>query len=537
MSFILDRIEKSFHLSMQGIETENGSKKRITTYINALSPEFRANLIQHHAQINIEYTVLCSRLATEFNHTQHTELKQQLKDILKIAELLDILYTSYLNVPREYNRLRQEQSIFRRWLKKEEQNTLNNVTSNTTYTSKVIREKTSLYNFPRFLAVRGRRLLIAISLTTDNLSTYRFVITKGDKVAAFILSNIAWVYFIPRITNNLAMMLKHTIPLPFINMSEEEKKLGLGNRFWIQLKTRWADLTNDIPWGSANFVGYFILTGSWASLGIVLSICMQFYEILQASLQYYIKITKQLLPQLKVYQQLIKNIDKNSQNYVGIKSYIDHLEQYIKHESTRLIISIANASVLLIAIILAAPLFAFSPWFAIAGGVIAVSTTLIAYFAQRLVPKLNGNLCKLLIESIPAESTATNSPPTEPVLTESLRANPLSLPLALTESALTSTGTPSNTGLFKPSTSPKGPHNTTAAVTGVQPGDTTGDKKEKPLTGMPNETIIAYVVDTISNKTVENLKTVDSNSSNDLSRVNSIPSPFMFKNTTISPTA
>ena len=49
MSFILDRIEKSFHLSMQGIETENGSKKRITTYINALSPEFRANLIQHHA--------------------------------------------------------------------------------------------------------------------------------------------------------------------------------------------------------------------------------------------------------------------------------------------------------------------------------------------------------------------------------------------------------------------------------------------------------------------------------------------------------
>lgn len=547
MSYILDRIEKSFHLCMQGIDTENGSKNRINTYIDAMLPEFRANLIRHHAQINIEYSVLCSRLATEFKHTQPTELKHQLKDILKLAELLDIIYTSYLNVPREYNRLRQEQSIFRRWLKEEEKNTLINVTSNTTYTSKTIREKTSLYNFPRLLAVRVRRLLIAISLATDNLSTYRAIIAKVDKVPAFALTNLSWFYFIPRIADNLAMMIKHTIPLPYIHMSNEEKQLGWQNRLWIQWKARWADLSNDIPWDAANFVGYFILTGSWAYLGIVLSIAMQFYEILQSSMLYYVKIIKHLMPQLKVYQQLINNIDKNSQNYVNTKSYINHLEQHIKHESTRLIISITNASVLLIAIILAAPVFAFSPWFAITGGIIAVTTTLIAYFVQRLIPKLNGNLCKLLIESIrtesiptessTAESTTTNSPPGVQRLTDSLQANPLLNLFPLTESVLTTTGKPSNTGLFKPSTSPKSPL-ISAAGARAQPDDSTyDDKKEKTLIGMPKATMNAYAVNTIPNKDIENLKTVDSNSSNDLSRVNSIPSPYMFKNATISPTA
>lgn len=406
MSFIINRIEKSFNVSIPYTDTITDE------VIKKMDPKDRADLIKHHAQLNVEYTVLCSKITQEFKSNQHAEFKEKIEEALRIAELLEIIYSSYLNIPREYERLQQEKIIFNSWLTQEARKNSLPAQKSRIYSSKAIREKTSDYNFYRFLVVRARRLLLTIAPVTHPLSSYRHVIAEGDKFIGPFFAKVTLFYFIPRLSNNLFMTLKHTISNPY--MSEQEKILRWQTRFYIQLKARWPDVSNDIPWMIANSVSYFVLTGALAPYGIILSISMQLYDVLQTSIQYYIKIIKQLRPQLETYRQLLTKItNSNSPEYQQLKSYIDHFEQYIKYETNRLIVSLINVSALLIAIILAAPLFAFSPAFAIAGGALAVATTITSFIVQKNLPKQQNNLHNLLLnDSIKTPSTRTEAPTT-----------------------------------------------------------------------------------------------------------------------------
>ena len=111
---------------------------------------------------------------------------------------------------------------------------------------------------------------------------------------------------------------------------------------------------------------------------------MQFYEVIQSVTVYMIELN-QLHQQRDDYVMLLDQTDENSSDYNDIQSYIDHLELRINFESNRQWIPVQNAIILFFAMILAAPIFAFSPWIAIAGGLIAVATTINAYLEQQFI--------------------------------------------------------------------------------------------------------------------------------------------------------
>lgn len=371
MSVIFKRLERSLNAPPQ-------SGHSFFDYIKTPSFTSKTELVIQHAKINIEYSVLCSKIACEWPSQTADVKKQMIEDALQTAQLLEIIYRDYLDVPREVDRLKKEQMLMRAWLNRE--SLLQHEDANTLYVSKWIRENTSYVNLPRLFAVRTRRLLMAIVPLTNAASAYHQSMQAIDQYAAPFFLHLAWLYFIPRITDNLVMILKHTIEHD--GMTDEEKALGWQTRLWIQLQTRWPDLSNDLPWMIANCFSCFVLVGPLLPYNSILSICMQFYEIAQSYCIYHVEMNH-LQQQRADYINARDENPEDSEEYRALDAYIQHLNKRIDYEGDRLFIPVINTTVLLLAIILAAPIFA--PGYAVAGGVIAVMSTVGAHAAKKYV--------------------------------------------------------------------------------------------------------------------------------------------------------
>lgn len=385
MSVILKRLEKTLNISVNSGQSFLDAVKQ-SAFMS------KADLVVQHAKINIEYSVLCSQIAYEwFNSTDIKKREEQIKDALATAALLEMIYRDYLDVPEEVDRLQKEQALMRAWLKKE---TINkNTTTNTLYVSKWIRENTSAINLPRLIAVRARRLLMAIAPLTDATSAYHQSMQAIDQYAAPFFSHFSWLIFIPRIADHLLMIVKHTVEHD--GMTEGEKALGWQTRFMIQLKARWPDLSNDLPWMIANVLSCFVLVGPLLPYNTILSICMQFYEIVQVFCIYYASIDN-LQQQRDDYISARDQETKDSDAYNTLNDYIKHLKKRLDYDANRLWIPIINASALLLALILAAPIFA--PGYAVVGAILAVSSSFGAMYAKTCVESQMppGNLLQLL---------------------------------------------------------------------------------------------------------------------------------------------
>ncbi len=383
MSVILKRLGRSLNVLLE-------PEQSFAAQIRARTPAANTELVVQHAKINIEYSVLCSKIACEWS-SNTLEFREQMEEALQTAELLEMIYRDYMDVPRESDRLQKEQALMRAWLNRE--GVTRQTEANQLYVSKWIRENTAFVNLPRLFTVRARRLLMAIAPLTEAASPYRQSMQAIDQYAAPFLSHLAWLYFIPRITDHLVMIVKHTIEHD--GMTDEEKALGWQTRLKLQLQARWPDLSNDLPWMIANCVSCFVLVGPLLPYSIILSICMQFYEIIQVICLYVLE-TNNLHQQRDDYISARNENPADSEEYRTVDAYIEHLNRRIDYETDRLWIPIINATVLLLAIILAAPIFA--PGYAVAGGVIAVSSTIGAYAARKYVEseKPPANLFQLL---------------------------------------------------------------------------------------------------------------------------------------------
>jgi hypothetical protein len=399
----MNPVLKRIHQSFQFESPTDSSPQAIATSISQLSPLAREKLISHHSKLNMEYSILCAKIASEWRHTAPNKalMKEQIDAALSVATLLEAIYQHYLDVPREVVRLKKERQTLKALQQKLENPSVaikeEAAAVPQTYLSKTIREKTSSINLHRLFNVRLRRLVITSSRLMNNDSPIRLDINDFDnKFTGPFFSHLAWLYFIPRISVNVSMILKHTIPHD--GMSKEEKALSWQTRLKIQLQARWPDLSNDVPWLIANTISCFVLVGPLLPYAITFSICMQVYEMAQASMLYYVEITN-LKEQRIVYEKQLKNLTPGSDEYCQTQSYIAHMDARIKHESKRLMIAVINTSVLLLAIVLAAP--CFSPICAVIGAAIAVLSTIIAYQARvyREKRKPDSNLSQFLSQT------------------------------------------------------------------------------------------------------------------------------------------
>lgn len=373
MSVIQTRLKQSFSFFLDARQP----KETIKSHINALSGDKRKELMSYHTQLNLEYNVLCSKIACDLEaNADIFILRKQMRDALKTSELLEVIYQDYLDTPKEKDRLKREQRALLQWLYLDPNE--HDAPEKITYLEDWIRENTSYFNLPRVCLVRFRKLILALAPFIDSESLYNQTIQPVDHYVAIFLTNLACFYFLPRLLDNLAMIVKHTTKHE--TMTEEEKALGWRTRLHIQLCLRWVELTSDLLWLIDNIISMFIIVGPLLPIRIAYSMCMQLVDITMACIQKNIEI-EALDQQRNEYIKCRDEAFCDSDEYEQIVAFIEHFDRRIQYENTMLWIPIINSCILLLALILAIPTLA--PACSVVSGLIAISVTLGSYYVKK----------------------------------------------------------------------------------------------------------------------------------------------------------
>ncbi|WP_133128587.1 hypothetical protein [Legionella nagasakiensis] len=352
--------------------------------------DFFRNLVRHHTLLRFEYGVLCTQLAHDFIRTEdHAQLTQSIKTALILAEALEVIYRDYLYVPREVERLRREQAIYKHFLMVQGYQFIKSQADkekhiNELGISKTVHETSATLNWFRLYSIRTRRLLVSISALTHEFSSYRQWIDRMDQWARPALAYFGWIFFIPRLLVNLVMMAKHTIPGWW--MSKNEYDLGLKTRFMLQWQRRWFFLGNDSAWLTVGLLNCFVLTGVLSPFGLYLSLALQVFDIAMAVAQAHIEISRMRQLQ-KQYAEMLNQKSMSAEEQNDIRQYQYHLEKRIAHERKRLGLIVINTVVLLLALSLAIPALAFNPLIPVLGAALAVLTTIVVHSAIRQLQK------------------------------------------------------------------------------------------------------------------------------------------------------
>ncbi|ASQ47290.1 hypothetical protein [Legionella clemsonensis] len=355
-------------------------------------------LVRHHSVLNFEYSVFCTKLANDILAIEHNStpnltneaLVERIATALILSELLAHLYRYYLTVPREVARLEAEQAIFRNWLKKGYFRFSQPQTESATpgFFAQKVREKTAEINWVRLFAIRTRRVIttaILIPTVRDLKYFYQFV-TYLDQFARPTIAYFSWLFYIPRLTVNLLLLLKHCIPGYWMN--NEEKKLSLLTRLQAQLQRRWFELGNDSVWLVGSLFNCFVFTGTLAPIGMYLAVALALFDALWVGLRAYIELSR--LKELEHYYRKKEaefNANEHPQEELDeLKEYRQQLQQYIDFEWQRLLLNVTSVICLFFAMCLAIPLIT-NPVITFIGAALVIAITIIIYLNVQVLEK------------------------------------------------------------------------------------------------------------------------------------------------------
>jgi hypothetical protein len=393
--------------------------------------DFFRYFAKNHQLLQLEYSVHCTQLAQDLLYQQdeadRQKLIQQIEAALLMAELLDYLYTHYLNISHEVSRLRKEQEVYRDLLTRANvgyqfPSQVSKPSKQDSLVNKVIRELTLPTNLVRLFITRTRRLMVIMIPIISDYTRYTNLIREVDQIANPFLSYAAWVFFIPRLCTNLYYTAKHVIP-GFWMTSQEERELGAWTRFRAQMERRWFELFNDAAAVTVNILTCFLLIGGLTPIGIYLTLGLLTYDVVLASVRAYMEMNR-LRAIEKDYQAMLEDESIPEEERVDISKYLGQLQNRIAFEQKRLYTQVAITVVLVLAFSLTIPLFAFTPMIPIIGAAIAVLTTMAFYVAIKCLEKKRPTAqidSKLIQHSIfkPIEQTSYK-PDDDPDLTDAL---------------------------------------------------------------------------------------------------------------------
>ncbi|RYW87786.1 hypothetical protein D7221_08565 [Legionella pneumophila] len=363
MTPIISHLLKMFPELTTQVETDS-LNWTFNTRLKQLGPDFYSKVARLHPILNIEYSVLCQRLKytlSSLDYSSPEQIKEQLIDAFKLAELLEYTYQHYLVVPREVVRLRRHKSIYRELLTElsgysfdldsTEQESLKTSLSLT----QAIREKTAQSNWYRIFISRSKRVINLLDNIDLGSKAFRDFVVLLDKYTNPFLAYLGWCFFAPRLFTNLFLILKHTIPGQW--MGEKEKSLDWYHRFYAHLQRRWFELANDSVWFTVGILNCFVLVGALAPISVYLSLFAFAFDVANTSLRAYIEIGR--LQQLqKEYGELFDQ-EKNEDKKKTIKEYQDSISYRIKFEVLRSFLSVGGAAAVVIAMALSVPALGF----------------------------------------------------------------------------------------------------------------------------------------------------------------------------------
>lgn len=357
-----------------------------TENIKKLGPDFYRKVIPLHLVLSLEYSLLGQQLRAKFlskELVKQKEIEEQLITALMMAELLEHIYQCYLNVPREVVRLRQHQILYRELLaelSKPLPGKPKKLETNPSF-SQDVRNTTVFLNLYRLLFIRSKRAFDVIATLGTVSESYRNFVKVLDKYTDPILADLAWLFFIPRLSVNLFLLIKHTLPGPW--MSKEEKSLGLSVRFSAQMQRRWFELGNDSIWMTAGLINRFVLTGALAPFAIYVSITCFAIDIILSVTRAYIELSR-LYEVRKQYEAMLKQTT-SLEEIKSIKEHLEAINNQLNFEWLRLGSHMMTTTAIFLSMVVAAPILAFNPLIITIGAVCLVAVCFINFALFQII--------------------------------------------------------------------------------------------------------------------------------------------------------
>lgn len=354
--------------------------------IRKLGPDFYRKVVPLHLVLNLEYSLLGQQLRAKFLSEQlvnQEEIVEQLISALMMAELLEHIYQYYLIVPREVARLRQQQALYRELLADIVQplpNHSKSVVVNSSF-SQDVRNTTVFLNLYRLLFIRSKRAFDVIATLGTVSESYRNFVKILDKCTDPILAHLAWVFFVPRLSVNLFLLLKHTLPGPW--MGDEEKSLGWRVRFNAQMQRRWFELCNDSIWLTAGLMNRFVLTGALAPFALYVSIACFAIDIVLSVTRAYIELSR-LYELQKQYTFMLTQTSSVAEQR-KIKAHLDAIDNQLNFEWLRLGSHMMTTSAIFLSMAVAAPILAFNPLIITIGALCLVAVCFINFALFQII--------------------------------------------------------------------------------------------------------------------------------------------------------
>ena len=377
MDIVLERLNKRFQSSMSIFGDDGGnllpdnaglSSERLSARLDSLGKQHPKKkhaaiklLVEEDSSLGLSYTTTRALLFKTLTSSPVDE--DQAIDLIKRAILLaDILCIN--NIGRINKTLLDEHlALYEAWLNPsavKENQPANNDDPWQTWFSETIQWlnaqlTTENLSFPRLLFVRNRRLAVLLAPVINEFLNYSSWVLWADSFVAPVLAHVGYLFFLPRLYSNLITLQNQ------ITFQENELDLTHLNAQWNRL---WPNVANDFAWAISGAFMCFVLIGSLQPWGIYLSVGMQFYDVIVASIRAYYELSR-----LETLAELSK------QQQPG--AYIEQFGKVMQSEKNGLYISLYNAMALLLAISLALPTAAaIHPMLLIVGSVISVFTTL-----------------------------------------------------------------------------------------------------------------------------------------------------------------
>lgn len=376
MTPLINRLQKMFP-ELPFLQVEHNSLQwAFTNRLQELGPDFYNKVVPLHVVLNLEYSFLGQQIRTNLLNKENNNREQvirQLTAALMLAELLEHLYQHYLIAPREVDRLQKQQQLYREILAQLQVSVPSKRTTPILVDSSFsqqVRNTTLNTNLYRLLFTRSKRALDLIAAMDLGFESYHHLVRIIDKYTDPVLPYIAWIFFLPRLFVNLFLLIKHTLPGPW--MDAKEKSLDWSVRFHAQMQRRWFELANDLVWASAGAINCFILVGALAPFSLYLSVACFAFDVVMAVTRAYIELRR--LDELKTqYKDMLKAAANNVANNAAKKEILEHIaaiDKQIVFENIRFMSPIMTTSVLLLSM---CATFALNPIIPAIGAILMVA--------------------------------------------------------------------------------------------------------------------------------------------------------------------
>tara|TARA_B110000879_G_C11143362_1_gene501324 strand:- start:70 stop:1623 length:1554 start_codon:yes stop_codon:yes gene_type:complete len=266
----------------------------------------------------------------------------------------------------------------------------------------IVRFVTAETNWYRLFMIRLKRLFTNIMPLIKSLN-YQWFIDEINRINP-ILSYVAWLFYVPRLTANLYSLILHT--LPGFWMEDEEKAISFINRWDMHWGRLWFELLNDAVWLAVGLACCFSLGPTGSTL---LTAGLYFFDAAMAftnnffSVKHHEELRETLTIQSQKLTALLDGVQTDSEiaeqhadSFDGdtirdelsmLDEYQTHIDLWIEYEQHKLILSMFVTTMFSISMAIGAlpTLFALSASLAIACPIVSAGIVISVCITQYIL--------------------------------------------------------------------------------------------------------------------------------------------------------